>query len=136
MLKVLIAEDDLLMADILEEVLVENGYEVCGVARTVEKAVEIGEHHKPDLAILDLQLASGGRGSEIAHLLKRRGRIGVLYATGHISTANLTSSDGEALLSKPYRPQDVVRALEIVEQIILTGETSKPFPKGFSVLAH
>ena len=73
---------------------------------------------------------------EIADSLRRRGRIGVLYATGHISTVNLTSSDGEALLSKPYRPQDVVRALEIVEQITLTGGASKPFPKGFSVLAH
>jgi two-component sensor histidine kinase/DNA-binding response OmpR family regulator len=136
MLKVLIAEDDLLMADMLEEVLVESGYEVCGVARTVEKAVEIGKHLKPDLAILDLQLAQGGRGTDIANSLKRQGRIGVLYATGHISAANLSSSDGEALLRKPYKPEDVVRALEIVEQIILTGGASKPFPQGFSVLAR
>ncbi len=34
---VMIAEDDLLMADMLEEVLVANGYEVCGIARTVEE---------------------------------------------------------------------------------------------------
>jgi two-component system, response regulator PdtaR len=42
MLKVMIAEDDLMMADMLEDVLVEGGYEVCGIARTVEKAVELG----------------------------------------------------------------------------------------------
>jgi response regulator of citrate/malate metabolism len=36
MLKVMIAEDDLMMADMLEDVLVGNGYEVCGIARTVE----------------------------------------------------------------------------------------------------
>ena len=60
-MKVLIAEDDLLMADMLEDALVDNGYEVCGIARTVEKAVELGEKHRPDLAILDLRLEGGQR---------------------------------------------------------------------------
>ncbi len=39
MLKVLIAEDELLIADQLEEALVASGYEVCGIARTVDDAV-------------------------------------------------------------------------------------------------
>jgi len=114
MLKVLIAEDDLIMADMLEEALVGNGYEVCGIARTVEKAVELGEHHKPDLGVLDLRLAEGGRGTDIANSLKRQGRIGVLYATGHARTTGLTESDGEAFITKPYRTEDIVRGLEIV----------------------
>jgi len=41
MLKVLIAEDELLIADLLEEALVANGYEVCGIARTVDEAVAL-----------------------------------------------------------------------------------------------
>jgi DNA-binding response OmpR family regulator len=63
---VMIAEDDLLMADMLEEVLVANGYEVCGIARTVEEGVELGDRCKPDLAILDIRLAEGGLGMDIA----------------------------------------------------------------------
>jgi hypothetical protein len=43
----MIAEDDLFMADMVEEVLVDGGYEVCGIARTVEKAIELAERHKP-----------------------------------------------------------------------------------------
>ena len=54
---VMIAEDDLIMADMLAETLVEGGYEVCGIAGTVEKAVELAERHKPDLAVLDIRLA-------------------------------------------------------------------------------
>ena len=134
MLKVLIAEDDLIMADMLEEALINNGYEVCGIASTVEKAVAMGEHHKPDLAVLDLKLAEGGRGTDIANSLKRQGRIGVLYATGHARTTRLTGSDGEAFITKPYRTEDIVRGLAIVEQIVLTGAASGPFPRGFSVL--
>ena len=47
----------------------------------------------------------------------------------------LTKDDGEALLRKPYRAEDVVRALKIVEQIVCTGEASQPFPRGFSLLS-
>jgi DNA-binding response OmpR family regulator len=134
MLKVMIAEDDLLMADMLEEVLVQNGYEVCGIARTVDEAVELGERHRPDLAILDLRLAEGGIGTDIAVRLDRRGSLGVLYASANAGHVRLTKADGEACLGKPYRAIDVVRALEIVEQIVSTGEASRPFPKGFYVL--
>src|SRR3984957_1043653 len=134
MLKVMIAEDDLMMADMLEDVLVEGGYEVCGIARTVEKGVELGERHQPDLAVLDLRLAGGGLGTEIAARLNHQNHLGILYATGNLGHMSLTKADGEACLGKPYRSEDIVRALKIVEEIVSTGEASKPFPKGFYVL--
>ena len=130
----MIAEDDLMMADMLSDVLTANGYEVCGIARTVDKAVEIGEHHRPDLAVVDLRLAEGGFGSEIANRLNRHGDLGVLYATGNVGNMGLTKADGQACLRKPYRPEDLVRALKIVEQLITTGGAPQPFPRGFSLL--
>ena len=130
----MIAEDDLMMADMLSDVLTANGYEVCGIARTVDKAVEIGEHHRPDLAVVDLRLAEGGFGSEIANRLNRHGDLGVLYATGNVGNMGLTKADGQACLRKPYRPEDLVRALKIVEQLITTGGAPQPFPTGFSLL--
>ena len=130
----MIAEDDLLMADMLEEVLVQSGYEVCGIARTVEEGVELGDRCKPDLAILDIRLAEGGLGMDIAARMHSKDGLGILYASGNSSQMGLTKDDGAALLRKPYRPEDMVRALKIVEQIANTGEASRPFPKGFSVL--
>jgi len=131
---VMIAEDDLMMADMLEEVLTERGYDVCGIAPTVDKAVELGERRKPDLAILDIRLAEGGIGTDIPARLKPQGRMGVLYASGHADQVNLTKADGDALLVKPFRSEDVVRALKIVENIVSTDEDSRQFPKGFSLL--
>ena len=49
MLKVLIAEDDLMIADAAEEALLEWGYEVCGIARTVNEAVALGRLTSPIL---------------------------------------------------------------------------------------
>ena len=137
MLKVMIAEDDLFIADMLGDVLGRSGYEVCGTAATVAAAVELGERHQPDLAVLDLRLAEGGLGTEIAARLKRHGGPGILYATGNVGTVNqigLTKADGDACLSKPYRPEDIVRALKIVEQLVSTGVASRPFPAGFHIL--
>jgi hypothetical protein len=42
MFKILIAEDDLLIADMVEECLIVSEYEVCGIARTVIEAVALG----------------------------------------------------------------------------------------------
>jgi two-component sensor histidine kinase/ActR/RegA family two-component response regulator len=132
---VMIAEDDLLMADMLSDILVQNGYEVCGIARTVDKAVEIGERYKPDLAILDIGLADGGLGTDIPARLKNAGRMGVLYASGHVGQMALTKADGQAILSKPYRTEDVIHGLKVVEQIIDTDEATRRCPTGFFVLS-
>jgi DNA-binding response OmpR family regulator len=126
MLKVMIAEDDPMMADLLEEVLVDTGYEVCGIASTVEEGIELGKQHKPDLAIVDMRLADGGIGMDIAAGLNRRSSLGVLYTSGNSGQMGLTQADG-ACIAKPYRAADVVRALEIVEQMVRTGEASRPF---------
>jgi DNA-binding response OmpR family regulator len=133
-LKVLIAEDDLMIADLAEEILVEAGYQVCGIARTVPEAVALARQHKPDLAVLDLRLANGGLGTEIAAELLPLGRLGVLYATGNASQVVLTTANGDACLSKPYSPTDLLRGLKIVAEIVANGKALSSFPKGFQVL--
>lgn len=74
--KVIIAEDDLLIADLLEDVLVEAGYEVCGLASTVLEAVDLCNRHQPDLAVIDVRLAAGGWGTDVASGIKTRGKLG------------------------------------------------------------
>ena len=134
MLKVLIAEDDLMIADAAEGALIEGGFDVCGIARTVSEAVALGRIHKPDLAVIDMRLADGGLGNEIAAQLSASGRLGVLYATGNTTLVALTTADGDACLVKPYSAAALVRGLEIVADIVATGTASTPFPRGFQLL--
>jgi two-component system, response regulator PdtaR len=136
LLKVLIAEDELLIADLMEDTLTANGYEVCGIARTVDEGVALGELHKPDLAVLDVRLAKGDCGPDIARRLNSKGKFGVLYATGtDARDSTLTLADGEALITKPYRNEDLVRALAIVREIVTSGTATPPFPHGFRLLS-
>jgi DNA-binding response OmpR family regulator len=135
MTKVMIAEDDLQIADMMRDILVRAGYEVCAIARTVAEGIEIGERHRPDLAILDLRLADGGLGTEIAARLGRRGSLGILYATANARGVVLTAADGDACITKPYSAEDLVRALRTVEEITRGGASSLSLPRGFRLLA-
>jgi CheY-like chemotaxis protein len=132
MLKVLIVEDDLMLADFAEEILVERGYAVSGIARTVTEAVALATHSRPDLVMLDLRLADGGLGTEVAARLLPLGSPGVLYVTGNMSQVALT--DGDACLAKPYRAVDLLRGLQIVTELVATGKAQPPFPQGFQLL--
>ena len=134
MLKILIAEDDLMIADMVEETLAAHGYEVCGIARTVEDAVALCLRHRPDLALIDLRLADGGLGTQIAARMSGFAGLGILYATGNVTQVALTSADGHASLAKPYRPADLLRALAIVADLLASGQAQPPFPRGFQVL--
>jgi CheY-like chemotaxis protein len=136
MLKILIAEDNLMIADVTEEVLIKAGFEVCGIARTVAEGIALGQLHKPDLALLDMRLADGGLGTEIAIQLNASGRLGVLFATGSALHAMQNFNAGNACIVKPYGAADIVRALEIVAEIVATGTASPPFPRGFGLSAQ
>ena len=134
MLKVLIVEDDFLIADMAEQVIVGAGYEVCGIARTVTEAVALARSHKPDLAVVDLRLADEQLGTEIAAQLGNLDRPRILYATGNSKQIALTNADGEACLTKPYSAASLLRALEIVAKMATAGSASPPFPGGFQLL--
>src|SRR6185436_20328157 len=135
MVKILIVEDDLMIADMAEEVLVDAKYEVCGIARTVEEGVALARRHSPDLALIDLRLADGGLGTAVAAQLVPFGALGILYATGNMPQVILTATDGHACLSKPYRAADLLLGLKLVSEIVASGQATQPFPRGFEVLA-
>jgi DNA-binding response OmpR family regulator len=134
MLKVMIAEDDLLIADMMEEVLVEGGYSVCGIGRTVAEMGALAKKHKPDLAILDVRLADGGQGTDIAAGLTNLPRLGILYVTGNVAAVMHDGICGHACLLKPYRAVDLLRGLEIVAEMVGTGTATQTFPPGFQIL--
>lgn len=132
--KILIAEDDLMIADMTEETLVQHGYDVCGIARTVGNAVALARLHEPDLILMDLRLADGGLGTQAAAQLGPVEGMGILYATGNASQLLLSAADGHASLKKPYRLRDLIRSLDLVAELVATGEARPPFPPGFELL--
>ena len=135
-LKVLIVEDDAMIAEMTVDILSDNGYDVCGVAATVEEALELARSTAPDLALIDMRLANNERGTDVARRLRALGSIGVLFTTGNAARVAWEDAEGEGLLVKPYTYDDLLRGLEIVVEILARGEASAPFPLGFRHIAQ
>ncbi|MEO6040270.1 MAG: hypothetical protein ABIP41_00025 [Croceibacterium sp.] len=133
---ILIVEHQLPIAELTEHYLIGHGYKVCGIARTADQAVALGLRHKPDFALIDLRLAGGGRGTEVAARLASVPNLGILYVADEMSEVDLSAIHGHACLKRPYRLADLVLALEIVNDLVAADRTSLPMPRGFRILAH
>lgn len=132
MLKVLIAEDNIMLADMLEGYLASRGYEVCGVACNVDEAIELANLHKPDLAVLDFCL--GEEHSSDIYARVRDKNLGIIYVSGRPLREKLTRVNGDAYIQKPYGMEDLVRGLQIVQGLKENRSASIPFPKSFHLL--
>jgi DNA-binding response OmpR family regulator len=129
MAKVLIAEDDVLIAEMLQIAVAEGGYEVCGIATDPDQVVALGERARPDLAIIDVRLDRGTDGVMAAIRLSQRMKVGILYASGNChELIEHPPPVGEACLSKPFTIAELVSALQIVEEITRSGTVSLPIP--------
>ena len=134
MQSVLIVEDNYMLADMVEDTLIASGYSVCGIAGTVAEGLALYREFHPDAVILDLRLANGELGTQIAAQLHPFGKVGILYVTGNSCELTLTDADGHGCLSKPYLASELLRSLAIVDEFVRTGSASQPFPAGFHLL--
>jgi DNA-binding response OmpR family regulator len=133
-MKILIVEDDLMVADLLEESLILAGFDVCAIARNTAKAVVLARAHRPDVAIIDINLGGGGLGSSIPGLLGATWPLGILFARGTGYIDHLADANGTALILKPYSMTDMIAALAIVGDIVASGASSRPLPRGMRLL--
>jgi CheY-like chemotaxis protein len=109
-LRVLVLEDDALIAMYLQELLEDSGCNVIGPAPRVGKALELLQQHEPDVAILDLNLA-GVYPTAVAEVLRSR-RVPFLVLSGY----NESELD-DALLRGVPRLTKPVRIQELLEHI-------------------
>lgn len=98
-MRILIVEDDFLLANRLVEALTQNGHEIIGVAASADKAIQLLASCKCDAAVLDSNL--GGSCSEpVGKALSRRG-IPFVVVSGYSRDHLLSSLRGAPFLPKP-----------------------------------
>ena len=83
--KVLICEDEPLLAADLAAIVEEAGHAVCGVFRKAREALDEAAALAPDLAIIDLELADGDTGAALARSLQSQGvRVVILSGNSNV----------------------------------------------------
>jgi DNA-binding response OmpR family regulator len=107
----LIVEDQLLLAMGLKDVLEDGGYRVLELAIRHQEALGFAREIKPNLALVNIDLAGGDDGVALARDLKALG-VPVLFISGQADRARLGRSVAVASLAKPYSGTDIVDAVD------------------------
>lgn len=111
--KVLIVEDDLIVRMVAVEYAAEAGWVILEAA-DADEAVRL-LHENDDIAglVTDVLMPGSMNGIELARRVRqRRPDVAVVITSGYLNPAGNTLPEGVTFLRKPYRPEDLVRALK------------------------
>lgn len=107
--RILVVEDESMIAMLLEDLLADLGYTVVSIAATIDAALAALEENRIDLAMVDVNLG-GVMSFPVADALKRRG-IPFLFTTGYGQTGLSEPYAAEPVLQKPFRSIELKEAL-------------------------
>lgn len=82
-MRILICEDEFIIADNLNSYCEDLGYTVIGIASSKSKAIELIETLKPDIVLLDINLEGNKEGVEIAQYINNHIKIPFIYITAY-----------------------------------------------------
>ncbi len=106
--RILVVEDEALIAVMVEDMLTEMGSVVIGPAGTIEAALAFARSEEIDAAVLDVNVR-GERIDPVADALMSRG-VPVLFATGY-GEVRLASGAATTVIDKPYTQEKLARGL-------------------------
>ena len=112
--KVLIVEDEFLVALDAEDALTRAGFDVVGLARSAEEAISLAAAHAPVLAVMDIRLVGPRDGVSAALELYQRFNIRSVFATAHDDAgtrARAAEAEPFGWLRKPYSSLALIEAV-------------------------
>jgi two-component system, response regulator PdtaR len=112
--RILIVEDEFIIALAAEEALVEHGFQIVGVAASFEAAIALAERERPDLVLMDIRLASARDGVDAALELRKRFDLASLFTSANADPQNITRAEPSrpaGWLPKPYAAESLVKAV-------------------------
>ncbi len=110
--RILVAEDEPILAITLQDILEELGHQVVGPAMRAAEALRFAEREPLEAAILDVNMGDGDSYPAAAALRHRA--IPYVFATGYGREGMEPGHDGTLVLQKPYRPSQVAAALAAI----------------------
>lgn len=126
--KILVVEDEMVIAANISLQLSELGYEVTGILPRGEEAIEHIKIERPDIVLLDIQLKGELDGIETANLILKDHNIPIIYLTANADDTHFNRAKEThpyAFISKPFKKRDLQRAIELAVDRINAESGSK-----------
>jgi PAS domain S-box-containing protein/putative nucleotidyltransferase with HDIG domain len=115
-LRIMIVEDESLVARDIDNMATSLGYEVCGIAKSGEEAVAMAARHRPDLILMDVIIKGSLDGISAAEKIWETYRIPLIYVTAYadeltLKRAKITEAFGYIL--KPFDERELKVTIEM-----------------------
>lgn len=129
-MKILIVEDEALVAMAMESYLAGAGHTVVGQADDFDTAVTLAEETQPDLALVDINLVDGDSGMDVASQLNKQA-VPCLMVTSHCNP-NRQLDGAVGCLQKPVSPSILVQAVAVARRKV-RGLPVGDVPRGLAL---
>jgi CheY-like chemotaxis protein len=117
-MRVLVVEDDALLAMDVEAILTGAGHDVLGPVASAAEALELVKETVPDLALVDLGLSEGPVGAALARYLLWRFSIHSIFITGNTRGATDHQDAALGLLRKPFTRKDLLSSIALAQAMM------------------
>jgi CheY-like chemotaxis protein len=112
--RILIVEDEVIIAMEIQVRLENEGFDVCGIASSGAKAIRAAREKKPDLILMDIALRGTMDGLEAAGLIQKERPVPVIFLSASDNQAVLRQIQEKKLgeyISKPFKETDLLAAI-------------------------
>lgn len=114
--KILVVEDEIIIADNICDALNDLGYQALQPAINYTEAIAIIEEEKPDIAILDIQLSGKKTGIDIAKTIRKKYNFPFIFLTSNSDAFTINQAKEvmpPAYLIKPFSKEELFSSIEI-----------------------
>lgn len=114
-IKILIVEDESLVARWLHMELSAKGFDVCGLVATGEEAIEIAKQEKPCIILMDINLAGNIDGIDAARSIIDGYDVGIIFMTAYSEKKMMDRIESTQSIGFISKPVEIKYILDIIE---------------------
>ena len=123
-LRVLIVEDEAVLAMQLEMLVEDRGHVVVGTAYSASEAIALARATRPDLAFVDLQLQGRSSGIDVARAIRDMEGVTIVFVTANAAALADDFEGGAAVIAKPFSVALMRNSLPYIEQCVRSRHRS------------
>ncbi|MBS0269640.1 MAG: response regulator [Proteobacteria bacterium] len=132
-MKILITEDEPIVADELEAIITDLGHQVIGIAGSSRRALMLAQMTSCDLALVDVHLSDGITGPAVARHLCEETHATVIFTTSNPQQIPQDFSSACGIIVKPYSERAVKSAITFVVDCMQMGSSQCPKPRALEL---
>ena len=131
-LRVLIVEDEALLAMDIETMVEDAGHRVVGEAASLYDVEAMRDDVAPDVAFVDIQLARGTSGLDVSRLIRRRWATAmVVFVTANPLKIPEDYAGAHGVIPKPFSRNGLISAMRYIEEGVFDPPPVSPRPASF-----